>query len=157
MAGAGWRELGPEEWGAHPLNRVWGWMTPIAILLFIEGPMEGALVLSGVVADWEGTRALVAAAGPAWLGWLQLLVPVAEFLLLFLLFFRFRWFPEIYAAIRATAYALAFATGGFAAWDVWWVALAQGLIIGAEVMLVVYLFLGDRPNVLFRRRVRAQT
>ena len=49
MAGAGWRELGPEEWGAHPLNRVCGWMTPIAVPPFIERSMEGALVLSRVV------------------------------------------------------------------------------------------------------------
>jgi len=154
MTDTHWRPLGPEEWGTHPLNRVWGWMAPIALLLMIEGPMEGSLVLSGAIADWETTRAVVALAEPRWLGWVQLAVPAGEILLLFLLFMRFRWFPEAYLVIRGTAYGIAAATGGLLAWDGGWIAIAQGLIIAAEAALVAYLFLGARANVLFKRRVR---
>jgi len=156
MAETKWRQLTAEEWGAHLLNRVWGWMAPIAVLLMIEGPIEGALILSGAIADWETTRALIASAEPEWMGWVQLLVPIGELMLLFLLFSRFRWFPEAYLAVRGTAYGITAATGGLIVEAAPEIAIAQALIIGAEAMLCIYLFLGARPNVLFKRRVRAE-
>ena len=158
MAGGTWRELTREAWRAHPLNRVWGWMIPIVLLLVLEGPLEGAMILGGAIADLGAVRSIIGTVEPAWFGWLQLVVgPLVPLVLLVMLFARVRRFPEAYAALRGLTYLFGAVSGAFAAWEIWWVALAQASIIAAEIMLVAYLFLGDRPNVLFRRRVRART
>jgi len=157
MGTGSWRHLSPDEWARHPLNRIWGWLAPIVVLLFIEGPIEGGMILAGALADFEMTRAVVRSVEPEWYGWLQLVVdPAAPLVLLLLMFLKVRPFPEIYLGVRGLSYGLAALAGGFQTWAIWWIALAQGLIIAAELALAVYLFLGDRPNVVFRRRVRAR-
>ena len=46
----GWKELAVDEWRLHPLNKLHGWLILVILLLFIKGPLQGAIVLAGAVA-----------------------------------------------------------------------------------------------------------
>lgn len=152
---SGWRQLGIAEWRAHPLNRIGGWLLLVALLLFLEGPLVGAVTLAEAISDFDALRAAVRMVRPEWYGWLQLVVPLAApVVLLILLLLRARWFPEVYLGLRLATYALAALSGAFAAWDEWWLALGQASMITGEIALAVYLFVGRRPNIVFRRRDR---
>jgi hypothetical protein len=149
-----WRELSTDEWRAHSLSKLRGWMIAVLALLVIEGPLSLVMVGSLAVIDPAAMTGLMREDTPDWLEWSQLAMPVAVTLLLILAFMRYRRFPEAYVVIRLLGYLVAIASGALAAWALWWFALVQITLIVAEIALVWHLFAGARPNVVFKRRVR---
>jgi hypothetical protein len=149
-----WRELSTEEWRAHSLNKLRGWLIAVLALLAIEGPISLVMVGSLAVIDPAAMTGLMQEDTPDWLEWSQLAMPVAVTLLLILAFMRYRYFPEAYVVIRLLGYLVAIASGALAAWALWWFALAQITLIAGEIALVWHLFVGARPKVVFKRRVR---
>ena len=75
-------------------------------------------------------------------------------MLLILIHMRARRFPEIYAAFRVVAHLIAVTAGASSGWTVSWFRLIEAALIAGEIGLILYLFIGVRPNVIFRHRVR---
>ena len=157
MKRVSWRELSTDEWRAHSLNRLRGWLIAVLAILVIEGPLSLVMVGSLAVIDPAAITGLMQENTPDWLEWSQLAVPAAVTLLLILAFLRHRRFPEAFVVIRLLGYLVAIASGALAAWALWWFALVQITLIAGEIALVWHLFAGARPNVVFRRRVRMAT
>jgi hypothetical protein len=150
-----WMELGADAWRVHPLNRIRGWLIPIVLLLIIQGPLQGVLLLAGAVADFEAFRSVFDGQVSDWFEWVQLVVPtLGAMVLLILIYMRARRFPEIIAAFRGLAYLIAIAGGAFSGWTVSWFRLVEATLIAGEIGLIIYLFVGARPNVIFKRRIR---
>lgn len=151
----GWKELAADEWRPHPLNKLRGWLILIILLLILKGPMQGAMLLAGAVAGFEVFQSLFDDRVPDWFEWAQLAVPtLGATVLLILIFMRVRRFPEIYLAFRGLAYLIAIAGGAFAGWMFTWFRLVETALIAGEIGLVCYLFIGARPNVIFKQRVQ---
>jgi hypothetical protein len=70
-----WRELSTDEWRAHSLNKLRGWLIAVLALLVIEGPLPLAIVGSLGVIDPAVITGLMQENTPDWLEWSQLAVP----------------------------------------------------------------------------------
>jgi len=151
----GWTGLDDAAWRRrHPLNRIRGWLVVVVLYLIFAGPLQGAILVTGAVADYETFTSVFDDQVADWFEWAQLAVPTSgATLLLILMFLRRRRFPEFYLALRGTAYAVAAAGGAFAAWPVSWIGAVKAGLILLEIALAIHLFIGTRPNVVFKRRV----
>ena len=150
----GWKELTTDEWRTHPLNRLGGWLILVILLLTIKGPLQGTMLLAGAYTDFEKFMTFFDDQVSDWFEWAQLGVPtLGGVVLLILIHMRARRFPEIYAAFRGLAYLIAVAAGAYSGWTVSWFRLIEAALIAGEIGLILYLFFGARPNVVFRHRV----
>lgn len=131
-----------------------GWLIVVLALLVVEGPLTLAMVGSLAFIDPTAVTGLMQEDTPDWLEWSQFAVPVAATLLLILAVMRHQRFPEAYIAIRFLSYLIAISSGALAAWGLWWFALNQAILVVGEIALAWHLFVGARPNVVFKRTVR---
>ena len=113
------------------------------------------MLLAGLFADFEKFMSFFDDQVSDWFEWAQLGIPtLGGVVLLIFLHVRARRFPEIYAAFRGLAYLGAVAAGAFSGWTVSWFRLIEAALIAGEIGLILYLFIGTRPNVIFRQWVR---
>ncbi|MEM9764559.1 MAG: hypothetical protein AAF968_18985 [Pseudomonadota bacterium] len=158
---ANWRTLSEPEWRAHPLNRVGGLLAVgVGLLIVFEVVVAtlSALVMQdflihGGAPDPDFARATIWAF-PLYAA----LGSCGTFALLWAIWTRWRYLPELNAvivAILAVADRAQVLIDGLPFFGN--SAVEAAMLFGFYVLTIayaVYLFLGRRPNVMFRRRER---
>lgn len=128
----------------------------MAILIW-SGPVMGGLLVAGYLADAELMALSFHSDVPDWLEWLEVFTPtLGGCALLGLMFIKSPAFPLAYAILRTAAYAVGIGSyvsaGAFYGANLF--TLVQAGFVTVEAMLMSHLFIGARPNLVFRRRVR---
>ncbi|MEM8821812.1 MAG: hypothetical protein AAGE90_20195 [Pseudomonadota bacterium] len=158
---ANWRALHDHEWQAHPLNRVGGLLgVAVAALIVLHIGFHAALALVMQEALTEGMEPLPEVAGatlwafPAYAA----LSAGATLAVLWSIWTRWLYAPELNIACavtlaiadRAQVYVDGLPLFGESSEEI-------ALFLGAHLLtaaFAVYLFIGKRPNIMFRRRER---
>ena len=157
-----WRELSDTEWSDHPLNRARGWVvfivwfyvfvivvTPITLLISVQDALSGDI--AGTVL-YENRPFNLQAAETGYYA-------VGTLAVLWAIWTRWRYAPELYLVNVLVGVAIVFALDLlYPEPDLdlgWWRDALLVLVSLIEVPLAIYMLIGARPNVMFKRRVRA--
>ncbi|MEM7177589.1 MAG: hypothetical protein AAGE13_15270 [Pseudomonadota bacterium] len=157
------KRLTEPQWRAHPLNRFRGGM--IGVLCWACFQLIFALLLLvGLIA--EGTSLLFLDPVPdtyEWLLWGAMIL--GPFLIVPAMLRRLAVVPWLYAGYIGVTFVLMLGAEGFALnWfsaqryaepGGWMGAAIFALAVTIDLIVIAYLFLGARPNVIFRRREAA--
>jgi hypothetical protein len=161
-----WTELSEAEWSAHPLNRARGWIGFLVWLDIFVVVITPAIMTYSLSETSDGTTADFLILGrPVWLQMLDPSITYAVSLtFLWTVWTRWRYAPELNVALILATSCITIVEeliypdpdfeGDPEFLLVYLVSFGFGALL--NILIVLYLFLGARPNVMFRRRVRVK-